>query len=61
MRGGRWLVVLGALLIAGVALYVLATGEPRVSSPTATTPIMDEIDADSRAEMRKLLRDSGED
>lgn len=61
MRGGRWLVVLGALLVAGIALYLLTIGEPPMSSTKSSPPVMDEIDADSRAEMRRLLQESGED
>ena len=67
----RWLLGLGALLIAALAFYVLTMGDPpessRVSSPAARTypvpkvpekPAMDEIDAKSRARMRDLLRDA---
>ena len=61
MRVGRWLVGLGALLIAGLALYVLTIGKPPASSKELMRPAMDEIDAESRAAMRKLLREQGED
>ncbi|MEE8165809.1 MAG: hypothetical protein V3T64_09590 [Myxococcota bacterium] len=61
MRVGRWLVALGALLFAGLALYVLTIGDPPASSKDTMRPAMDEIDAESRAAMRKLLREHGED
>jgi hypothetical protein len=60
-KGGRWLVGLGALFVAILALYVLMIGKPPASSGTAARPAMDEIDAKSRAEMRDLLRKAEED
>ena len=61
MRVGRWLVGLGALLIAALAFYVLMIGKPPESSNQMRRPAMDEIDAESRAAMRELLRETGED
>jgi hypothetical protein len=55
---GRWLVGLGALLVAALALYVLMIGKPPASSIDVSTPAMDEIDAESRAAMRDLLRET---
>lgn len=52
----RWIVSLGALLVAGVAFYVLLSGggnrEKRLE------PALDDIDAESRAAMRRVLRDA---
>ncbi len=61
MRGGRWLVGLGALLIAALAIYVLTRGGPEIAPGANSTPAMDEIDAESRAAMRELLRRAEED
>lgn len=58
---GRWLVGVGALLIAGLALYVLTIGKPPASSQGVAEPAMDEIDAESRAAMRDLLRETEKD
>ncbi len=58
---GRWLVGLGALLVAGLAIYVLTIGKPPASSRAGSQPAMDEIDEKSRAAMRELLRDVEED
>ena len=51
----RWVVGAGALLVAAIALYVLMNvgGEP-----DPTEPALDDIDAQSRAAMRELLRDA---
>lgn len=51
----RWIVGAGALLVAALALYVLMNvgGEPE-----AIEPALDDIDAESRAAMRELLRDA---
>ena len=48
-------------LIQGIALYVLTIGKPPASSTEMLRPAMDEIDAESRAAMRELLRAQGED
>jgi hypothetical protein len=62
-KGGRWLVGLGALVVAFLALYVLTIGQPPASSPDLDEqgmdagPAMDEIDDESRAAMRELLRE----
>ena len=61
MRVGRWLVGMGALLIAALALYVLTVGRTPTSLEETLRPAMDEIDAESRAAMRELLREQGED
>jgi hypothetical protein len=69
---GRWLVGLGALLFAGLTLYVLTVGKPpatgsavsestRPSGPAQAPPAMDQIDAKSREAMRELLREAEED
>lgn len=56
----------GALLLAGLALYLLlSTGgsdrEPAVSRErTNEREALDDIDAESREAMRDLLRDAGE-
>jgi len=65
MRSARWFVGIGALLMALLALYVLTRGVPgageqRSASPGgASSPAMDEIDAQSREAMREILRDAG--
>ena len=61
MRVGRWLVGLGALLVAALALYVLTVQRSPGSLEETLQPAMDEIDAESRAAMRELLREAGED
>jgi hypothetical protein len=76
MRLGRWFVGLGALFVAGLALYVLMGGFPVERGPAKgassggsihrpTQPIappLDEIDAKSREAMRDLLKEeAGED
>jgi hypothetical protein len=53
----RWVVGVGALLVAIGALYVLTIGEPPFSSTDGARPAMDEIDEESRAAMRDLLRE----
>jgi hypothetical protein len=62
MMGQRWFVGLGALLVAGVALYLLLTGTKGHDSETMmeiSEPALDEIDAKSRSAMRDLLRETG--
>ena len=60
MRGLRWVVVGGALGLAGAALYfLLDTSEP--SLPEREQPAMDAIDDESREAMRDLLRRVEED
>ena len=61
MRVGRWLVGLGALLIAALALYVLTIGKPPAALKETLRPAMDDIDTESRAAMRDFLRAQGED
>lgn len=68
----RWLVGGSALLLAGLALYVLMTvggndREPAVSKDRAgdreadrSREALDDIDAESREAMRDLLREAGE-
>jgi hypothetical protein len=59
MFGARWVVGIGALLVAIVALCVLFgwgnAGEPR-SAMELTHPALDEIDEESRRALRDLLR-----
>lgn len=66
MRGQRWIVGLGALLVAAVALYLLLTGtSPGTKARDSETlseisqPALDDIDAKSRSAMRDLLRETG--
>jgi len=60
VRGLRWVVVGGALGLAGAALYLLlAPDEP--SWPGRERPAMDAIDDESREAMRDLLRRVEED
>jgi hypothetical protein len=60
----RWIIGAGSLLVAGVAFYVLmnvgSAGE-LPNGPVRSGPALDEIDAESRAAMRELLRDAGEE
>ena len=68
----RWIVGGSALLLAGLALYVLLTAsgndrEPAVSKERAgdreagrSREALDDIDAKSREAMRDLLREAGE-
>jgi hypothetical protein len=60
MSGSRWVVGIGALLVAFVALYVLLRvgNEHAVERvPEQTQPALDEIDDASRKAMRELLRE----
>ena len=54
----RWIVAAGALLVAVAAFYVLLNVGGSGSSGTAQ-PALDDIDAESRAAMRDLLREAG--
>ena len=57
-RKWRWVVGVGALLIAAVALLTLRSTGPE--SPALGEPAaLDEIDAESRQAMRELLRETG--
>lgn len=59
MLGSRWVVGIGALLVALIALYVLLkVGNGRVpeGGTELTSPAFDEIDDESRRAMRELLR-----
>ena len=62
MSASRWVVGLGALFVAAVALYVLLRvghdGGPE-SVPELSQPALDQIDDASRAKMRDLLRQEG--
>ena len=70
MFGSRWVVGGGALLVAGIALYVLLHGGGGPSHPDSRNPerssghaelrdpALDDIDAKSRKAMRDLLRDA---
>jgi len=55
----RWIVVAGALLVAAAAFYLLIRGGGEGATPRS--PAMDDIDAQSRAAMRELLRDAGQE
>jgi hypothetical protein len=57
MVRSSWIVVGGALLVAAAAFYllVLEDGDGGASDGRA---VMDDIDAQSRAEMRSLLREA---
>jgi hypothetical protein len=62
MFGSRWVVGIGALLVAIIALYVLLrVGNDRVPDRGVelTRPALDEIDDESRRAMRELLRQAG--
>ena len=72
LQVGRWLVGIGALVIAGLAFYVLIVAKPlsidpdqkrkAKAAPSArTAPAMDQIDSESRDAMRDLLRKEDED
>ena len=50
----RWIVGAGALLVAVIALYVLMN----VRGDGGSEPVLDDIDAKARAEMRDLLREA---
>jgi hypothetical protein len=58
----RWIVGAGAVLIGAVAFYVLMNGggrEPAAERPVeGNQPALDDIDAESRAAMRDLLREA---
>jgi hypothetical protein len=62
MFGARWVVGVGALLVAFVALYVLLHGGQarKATDPKSASelrgPALDDIDDDSRGAMRDLLR-----
>ena len=58
MANFRWIVAAGALLVAVVAFYVLLNVGGAGSSGGAQ-PALDDIDAESRAAMRDLLREAG--
>ena len=60
----RWVVAAGSLLVAVVAFYVLLNVGGAGSSRSAVSsggaqPALDDIDAESRAAMRDLLRAAG--
>jgi len=60
--GGRWIVLVGALILAAVALnLLLREPKPResVAGDQGSRPALDDIDAKSRAAMRDLLRQEG--
>ena len=60
----RWIVGVGALVVAALAFYVLMNaGSPSsgIDGAADSQPALDEIDAKSRAAMRELLRDAGEE
>jgi len=63
MQRVRWVVVVGALVVALAAFYVLMRGAP-VDAPRRANersgPALDDIDAKSREAMRELLRDADE-
>lgn len=65
--GLRWIVTIGALGLAGAAMYVLFFAEGGVGDrlpvipPASEGPALDEIDAKSRAAMRDLLREAGDE
>ena len=59
----RWLIVLGALGIAALAMYVLMNVGSKATMGEARgslEPALDEIDAKSREAMRDVLRDAGD-
>ena len=55
----RWIVGAGALVVAAIALYVLLNvGGSDGRLPVRHEPALDDIDAESRAAMRDLLREA---
>ena len=59
MFGVRWVVGVGALLLAFIALWVLLRwedGRDTERMSELTRPALDEIDEESRNAMRELLR-----
>jgi hypothetical protein len=60
MRGARWIVGLGALVVALVAIYVLFWGG-EAPMPERSERAMDDIDEESREAMRELLREVGKE
>ena len=58
MKFSRWFIGLGALIMAGLALYVLTAGRPQPSAIERAGEAMDEIDDESREAMRDLLREA---
>ena len=59
MIGARWIIGLVALVLAGIAAYVLLSGGTGSNSERMmeiTEPALDDIDAKSRRELRDLLR-----
>jgi hypothetical protein len=61
-RSARWIIVVGALLLAAVALSLLLRApreRDRVADEKGGRPALDDIDAKSRAAMRDLLRQDG--
>ncbi len=55
MSSARWVVGVGALLVAAAALFVLLAGD---GAPRGGQPALDDIDPASRSAMRDLLRDA---
>lgn len=60
MSNLRWIVAAGALFVAGMAFYVLmsAGSGAELGKSDPIRPALDDIDAESRAEMRDLLRNA---
>jgi hypothetical protein len=61
----RWIIVLGALGIAALAIHLLMNGggddeAPAKVSAEPSRPALDDIDSKSRKAMRDLLRDAGD-
>jgi hypothetical protein len=60
----RWVIVLGALGIAALAIHLLMNGgddkAPAKASAEPARPALDDIDSKSRKAMRDLLRDAGD-
>jgi hypothetical protein len=64
MFGARWIIGLGALLVAGIAFYLVLAGAGQPSSETLmeiSQPALDDIDAKSRSAMRDLIRQAGQE
>jgi hypothetical protein len=62
MFGTRWIIGLGALVVAAIALYLVLPGTDHPGSETLLEmpqPALDDIDAKSRSAMRDLLREAG--
>jgi hypothetical protein len=54
----RWLLLVLGLAIAAAALFALVSGEAPRLPVAGGSPPLDEIDAESRARLERVLRDA---